>query len=140
MAWTTAIARWENKQKREATKSEREAFYSGVQFGRLEMMKHAVSLMRDEHDRIYTGSDSCQMSGYDTAELLIAEWTDYIGPHKHPTKRQIAAKLRKLADEMDGVAVEMDYYGGFAGWSRHGREIAKAGAIARTWADEIEAN
>lgn len=46
-------------------------------------------------------------------------------------------KLRVLADAMDEVAVELDYYGGFAEWSQHGREIAGAGNIARGWADEI---
>ncbi len=51
---------------------------------------------------------------------------------------QIAARLRKLADEMETISVMMDYYGGFAGWSKHGREIAGAGHIARQWADEIE--
>lgn len=57
-----------------------------------------------------------------------------------PTKYEIAARLRKLADEMDEIAVTMDYYGGFAEWSRHGREIAGAGEIARQWAGEIEAS
>lgn len=46
-------------------------------------------------------------------------------------------KLRILADAMDEVAVDLDYYGGFAGWSEHGRQMAGAGNIARQWADEI---
>ena len=54
------------------------------------------------------------------------------------TKHQISAKLRVLAAEMDDIAIAMDYYGGFAEWSEHGREIAGAGNIARQWADEIE--
>lgn len=41
---------------------------------------------------------------------------------------------------MDDIAVTMDYYGGFAEWSRHGREISGAGEIARQWAEEIEAS
>lgn len=57
-----------------------------------------------------------------------------------PSKDEIAARLRRLADEMDDIAVTMDYYGGFAEWSRHGREIAGAGEIARQWAEEIEAS
>jgi hypothetical protein len=57
-----------------------------------------------------------------------------------PTKMDIAARLRKLADEMDDIAVAMDYYGGFLEWARHGREIAGAGTIARQWAGEIEAS
>ena len=55
-------------------------------------------------------------------------------------RTQIAAKLRKLAEGMDEVAAEMDYYGGFAEWSKHGREIAGAGAIARQWAEKIESS
>lgn len=54
------------------------------------------------------------------------------------TKSEIATRLRKLAAEMDELAVAMDYYGGFADWAKHGREIAGAGSIARQWADEIE--
>lgn len=55
-----------------------------------------------------------------------------------PTKTEIAQRLRKLADEMDEIAVAMDYYGGLAGWSQHGREIAGSGKIARQWAEEID--
>jgi hypothetical protein len=54
------------------------------------------------------------------------------------SKAHIAARLRALAREMDDIAAAMDYYGGFAEWSEHGREIAGAGNIARQWADEIE--
>lgn len=70
------------------------------------------------------------------------EWDGltYIGPpNPPPTKAQISARLRKLATEMDDIAVAMDYYGGLAAWAQHGREIAGAGAITRQWADEIEA-
>ena len=56
-----------------------------------------------------------------------------------PTKADIAAYLRDLATRMDIAAVMLDYYGGLSGWSKHGREIAGAGNIARQWADEIEA-
>lgn len=55
-----------------------------------------------------------------------------------PSKLEIAARLRRLADEMDDLAVTLDYYGGLAEWARHGREIAGAGAIARQWAAAIE--
>jgi len=56
------------------------------------------------------------------------------------TKLEIAEKLRRLANEMDEIAVIMDYYGGFAEWAQHGRELAGGGNIARQWADEIEAD
>lgn len=55
-----------------------------------------------------------------------------------PTQLEIAARLLSLANEMDEMAVMMDYYGGFAEWAQHGREIAGAGNIARQWAYEIE--
>ena len=57
---------------------------------------------------------------------------------KPPSNAEIAARLRALANATETVAAEMDYYGGFAEWARHGREIAGAGAIFRQWADEIE--
>jgi len=56
------------------------------------------------------------------------------------TKLEISEKLRRLANEMDEISVLMDYYGGFAEWAVHGREMAGAGKIARQWADEIEAD
>lgn len=66
------------------------------------------------------------------AKMLVA------GDPKPSTQAEIAAALRRLAAGMDDVAVAMDYYGGFAEWAKHGREIAGAGAIARQWAAEIE--
>ena len=60
------------------------------------------------------------------------------GERPTPTPEVIAARLRMLADDMEYIAACMDYYGGFAEWSKHGREIAGAGEIARQWADEID--
>lgn len=57
--------------------------------------------------------------------------------HGTPTAETIAIKLRLLASAMDDVAVDLDYYGGFAKWSEHGREMSNAGNITRQWADEI---
>lgn len=58
-------------------------------------------------------------------------------PALRPTKNRIVLKLLKLADDMEDISADMDYYGGFALWSQHGKEIAGAGKIARQWADEI---
>lgn len=55
------------------------------------------------------------------------------------TQAQIAAQLNKLAHEMITVAAHMDYYGGFAEWALHSRELVGAARIAYQWADEIEA-
>lgn len=62
-------------------------------------------------------------------------------PHDEqpPTRAEIATRLHGLATEMDSLAAAMDYYGGFARWAQHGREIAGAGNIARQWAAEIVA-
>ena len=57
---------------------------------------------------------------------------------KIPTQLEIAARLRTMAELMDDIAAEMDYYGGFAEWSQHGLELFGAASIARQWADEIE--
>lgn len=59
---------------------------------------------------------------------------------QRPTPLEIADWLLSLAEEMDAISIVMDYYGGFAEWAKHGREIAGAGAIARQWADEIVAS
>jgi hypothetical protein len=59
------------------------------------------------------------------------------GSKKGPSREEIARRLVVLADEMDSIAVAMDYYGGFSAWAQHGLEIAGAGRIARQWAAEI---
>jgi len=71
--------------------------------------------------------------------LRLSDGLEAGGERRPPTQIEIAERLRTLADDMDDIAVVMDYYGGFSAWSRHGREMAGAGAIARQWADEIEA-
>jgi hypothetical protein len=71
--------------------------------------------------------------------LRLSDGAEAGGERRPPAQIEIAERLRTLADDMDDIAVVMDYYGGFAEWSQHGREIAGAGAIARQWADEIEA-
>ena len=91
-------------------------------------------------------NDADSGASHSDAGLAAGDWRDewdactYIGPRNPPpTKAQIAARLRKLAAEMDDIAVDMDYYGGLAAWAQHGREIAGAGKIAREWAAEIVA-
>jgi hypothetical protein len=74
----------------------------------------------------------------DISPVLSTDGLEVVGYRPPPTKTVIAARLRMLADDMEYLAACMDYYGGFAEWSKHGREIAGAGAIARQWAAEIE--
>lgn len=57
-----------------------------------------------------------------------------------PTPSDIADWLLSLADEMDAISLVMNYYGGFAEWAQHAKEIAGAGEIARQWAEEIMAS
>lgn len=54
-----------------------------------------------------------------------------------PTQQEIAEHLRFLADDMDAVALAMDYYGGLAPWAQHAKEMMGAAEMAREWADEI---
>lgn len=55
------------------------------------------------------------------------------------TRAEIAAELRALATEMIRIGVAMDYLGGFNPIGDHGRELLRAGEIARGWAAGIEA-
>jgi hypothetical protein len=57
-----------------------------------------------------------------------------------PTKREIAGRLLSLADDMDAVALAMDYYGGMAPWAQHAKEMMGAAVLCRDWADEIQAD
>ena len=53
------------------------------------------------------------------------------------TKADMAKRLRKLSDEMLNVAAELDYFGGFAEFAKHGKELAGAGSIVQEWATEM---
>ena len=54
------------------------------------------------------------------------------------TKSQIATRLRILVEDMNEIAVAMDYYGGFSEWAQHGRELVGAASVASKWADKID--
>ena len=54
------------------------------------------------------------------------------------TPQEIAAELRVLSDEMSRLGGEMDYLGGLGQIGDHGRELIRAGAIARDWAAGID--
>lgn len=52
------------------------------------------------------------------------------------TKQAIANRLFLLAAEMEDIASEMDYYGGFdAEWKCHAEELHNASLTAETWAN-----
>ncbi len=50
----------------------------------------------------------------------------------------MALRLRALAEAMETLGADMDYYGGLAPWGQHGREMVNAAGMARAWADEME--
>lgn len=54
------------------------------------------------------------------------------------TTPALAIRLRLLADEMEVLGADLDYYGGFAECASHGREMVGAAEIAREWAKKIE--
>lgn len=54
------------------------------------------------------------------------------------SKAEIAERLRELADEMDEIAVLMDYYGSLAEWAKNRRYVRDAAGLARLWSYEIE--
>ena len=59
-------------------------------------------------------------------------------PYARIKKGNIAKRLRELADTAAALAVDMDYFGGMAEWSAHGRELANAALQLKQWATEIE--
>ena len=52
-------------------------------------------------------------------------------------KADIAFRLQKLATEIEDIATAMDYYGGFAHWAQHCREMIGAAQLCREWSTEI---
>ena len=55
------------------------------------------------------------------------------------TKPELAAELRRVAQEMIDLGAKMDYYAGFdRETALHGGELIGAGIIAQQWAEEIE--
>ena len=56
------------------------------------------------------------------------------------SRQEIAKYLRFVADQMHSIGVMMDYYGGLdAEMKEKAREIIGASQIARSWAENIEA-
>jgi hypothetical protein len=51
---------------------------------------------------------------------------------------EIAGQLLWLSKHMTDIATSMDYYGGFAYWSTHGKELSVAALICQEWAQEIK--
>lgn len=54
------------------------------------------------------------------------------------SKKHLAINLRQLANKMIKLGVQMDYYGGFAEYSKHGAEMVGAATLVKEWAMEIE--
>jgi hypothetical protein len=53
------------------------------------------------------------------------------------TKQNIAKRLKRLSATMLNIAVDMDYYGGFAYWARNSGDLAGASKMAEEWSEEI---
>ena len=59
-------------------------------------------------------------------------------PSPDDSLRELADKLTDLADELQTVAVLMDYYGGFDGkMQAHAKELLGAAQIARQWSRQV---
>ena len=55
------------------------------------------------------------------------------------TKQELAAELRRVAQEMIDLGAKMDFFAGFdQETALHGGELLGAGMIAQQWAAEIE--
>ena len=55
------------------------------------------------------------------------------------THQQIADQLKALSVQMVNIGTAMDYYGGMGtNMAKRGAELASAGLIAESWAEEIE--
>lgn len=55
-----------------------------------------------------------------------------------PTPAEIAERLRRLADDMHAVGVDMEYFGGFGKAGARGVNMQDVSHIVRAWAHEIE--
>ena len=58
----------------------------------------------------------------------------------HTFPMTLSDRLRRLADEMTEVGVDIDYYGGFSELARHGKELCLAASAVRDWAINGAAN
>lgn len=93
----------------------------------------------------YSGVNQCDGCN---AHMTLIEGVHYNGPVIHmvctngrrgiPQKKaDIAHRLTALATEIEDIATAMDYYGGFAPWAKHSREMIGAASICREWSIEI---
>lgn len=59
-------------------------------------------------------------------------------PWPAPTsRRELEAQIKILAGHMLDMAVNLEYFGGMAGWALHGSELRGAAEILRSWAEDI---
>jgi hypothetical protein len=95
---------------------------------------------------IKNGQDDLKPYVYAAARAILAVQSTDAGAVSQPliaeavpSQSDIAKKIRALSDSMSDIAVEMDYFGGMAEWSKHSVELLGASAVVRNWALEIDA-
>lgn len=54
------------------------------------------------------------------------------------SKQELIARMRGIAEQMEELGTNLDYYGGMHEISEHGRELVGAAGILIGWADGWE--
>lgn len=76
--WMHGFWQYSNNNAGDTSKQSEAAFRAGVEWGRKDMLQHAVTVMQDMHDehadKYGAGLTSEHLSGYQIAERLMKDW------------------------------------------------------------------
>ena len=85
---------------------------------------------------IYHSCVGCELESLQQANLRLKLSGKYRFTNV-ASQSEIANALDQLAVDIEDIATVMDYFGGFAAWAKHAREMVGAAGICREWATEI---
>ena len=80
--WLNGLYQYANSNGGDTSKEMSAAFRAGVEWGRKDMLQHAIILMQETHDLCVERNE--QIDGYEMARELVQDWTHSNAPHEGP--------------------------------------------------------
>lgn len=112
------------------------------------LMAHGFKIhegMTDLKPYVYESARAILSAQADVSDINVGDMPENdagIGVTHKPgaLKAAMPSKLRALSRHMEDIAVEMDYFGGFAPWARCGGELMGAAMMVAEWAEACTAS
>lgn len=74
--WMNGLWQFANTNGGDASKETAASFRAGVEWGRKDMLQHAITMMQETHDACVDKSEA--LDGYEMARELVRDWTQEI--------------------------------------------------------------